>query len=136
MGSSGTMQRTAVLIACKNGEATIGATVRSALGQADVYVISDGSTDGTAEAATAAGATVLTRSKSGGKPDALRAATAELDLGSKYDFIAVMDDDTIVAPDYIALLEEAMDADERIAVASGRIDSLWNKEQRWNPLIA
>lgn len=130
------MQRTAVLIACKNGEATIGATVRSALGQADVYVISDGSTDATAEVATAAGATVLTRTKSGGKPDALRAASAELDLGEKYDFVAVMDDDTIVAPDYIERLEEAMDSDDRIAVASGRIDSLWLHEMRWNPLIA
>ena len=136
MASSGVTQRTAVLIACKNGEATIGATVQSAIGQADVYVISDGSTDRTAEEATAAGATVLTRATSGGKPDALRAATGELGLGDKYDFIAVMDDDTIVAPDYIGKLEEAMDSDERIAVASGRIDSLWTQEHRWNPMIA
>jgi biofilm PGA synthesis N-glycosyltransferase PgaC len=136
MASNGTTQRTAVLIACKNGEATIGATVRSALGQADVYVISDGSTDQTAEEATAAGATVLSRATSGGKPDALRAATAELDLGAKYDFVTVLDDDTIIGPDYIERLMEAMDSDDRIAVASGRIDSLWNDEQRWNPLIA
>jgi cellulose synthase/poly-beta-1,6-N-acetylglucosamine synthase-like glycosyltransferase len=128
--------RTAIVIACKNGEATIGATVRSALGQGDIFVISDGSTDRTGEEAQAAGATVLTRAHSGGKPDALRAASAELELAENYEFVAVLDDDTILADDYVALLTEKLDSDDRIAVASGRIDSLWNHPQRWNPFIA
>jgi cellulose synthase/poly-beta-1,6-N-acetylglucosamine synthase-like glycosyltransferase len=45
-GGSHGRRRIAVLIACKNGEATIGNAVRSAADQADVYVVSDGSTDG------------------------------------------------------------------------------------------
>ena len=128
--------RTAIVIACKNGEATIAATVRSAIGQADVFVISDGSTDRTGEEAQRAGATVLTRTRSGGKPDALREATAELELEENYEFIAVLDDDTIISDDYIARLTETLDGDERIVVASGRVDSLWNHSQRWNPFIA
>ena len=128
--------RAAVLIACKNGEATIANTVRSAASQADVYVISDGSADRTAEVAANAGAQVLARSTSGGKPDALRAGNAKFALSQRYDYIAVMDDDTTVAPDYLNLIVGAMDADAGIAVGSGRIESVWNHAQRWNPMIA
>ena len=128
--------RVAVLIACKNGEATIGNTVRSAASQADVYVISDGSTDETAAEATAAGARVLARSTSGGKPDALRAGNTRFKLAERYDYIAVLDDDTTVAPDYFELIVAEMDGDERIAVGSGKIQSVWNHAQRWNPTIA
>jgi cellulose synthase/poly-beta-1,6-N-acetylglucosamine synthase-like glycosyltransferase len=128
--------RAAVLIACKNGEATIASTVRSAATQADVYVLSDGSTDQTAEVAAAAGATVIARTVSGGKPDALRALMRQHDLAARYDYIAVLDDDTIVSDDYIARLVEVLDRDGRVAVARGRIDSRWERDQRWNPYIA
>jgi cellulose synthase/poly-beta-1,6-N-acetylglucosamine synthase-like glycosyltransferase len=129
--------RTAVLIACKNGEATIGRAVASAASQADVYVVSDGSTDGTAEVAYAAGACrVLVREVSGGKPAALRSAVDEYDLAEAYDFVAVLDDDTTLAPDYVARLEARMDADPGVAVASGRIESFWDRDRRWNPFVA
>ena len=126
----------AVLIACKNGEATIGRSIRSAAAQADVYVVSDGSTDKTAEVARAAGARVLRRARSGGKPNALRSGNARFYLTRRYRYIAVLDDDTILAPDYIAKLEARMADDPGIAAASGRIDSLWDHERRWNPFIA
>jgi biofilm PGA synthesis N-glycosyltransferase PgaC len=128
--------RTAILIACKDGEATIAAAVRSAVNQADVYVVSDGSTDRTAEVATDAGAHVLVRSKAGGKPDALRAGAAEFDLANAYAYIAVLDDDTRLAPDYVAKTTAVLDTKPGIAAASGRIDSLWGHSHRWNVLIA
>jgi biofilm PGA synthesis N-glycosyltransferase PgaC len=127
---------TAVLIACKNGEATIGNTVRSAVGQADVYVVSDGSTDRTCAVAEAMGAHVLECPTSRGKPLALRTASARFALAARYRRIAVLDDDTTIEPRYIAKLESRMDADWRIAAASGRIDSLWDHTRRWNPFIA
>ena len=128
--------RVAVLIACKDGGATIGNTVRSAALQADVYVISDGSTDGTVAEAKAAGARVLARAKSGGKPNALRAGNTRFKLADRYDYIAVLDDDTTVAPDYFELIVAELDGDAQIAVGSGRIESVWNHAQRWNPMIA
>ncbi|HEY1370149.1 MAG TPA: glycosyltransferase family 2 protein [Gaiellaceae bacterium] len=131
-----TRHRVAVLIACKNGAATIGNSVRSAADQADVYVVSDGSDDETAEVARAAGATVLERSTSGGKPAALRAGNQAFGLAERYDYIAVLDDDTLLAPDYVAKLSERLDSDEGVAAASGRIDSIWDHARRWNPLIA
>src|SRR5262245_9925444 len=129
-------RRTAVLVACKNGEATIGGVVRSAIDQADVYVVSDGSTDRTADVAREAGAHVLEREVSGGKPDALRAGTAQFNLTERYDYVAVLDDDTTIAPDYVDRITRKLDADPNVAVASGRIDSLWNHAQRWNPFVA
>jgi cellulose synthase/poly-beta-1,6-N-acetylglucosamine synthase-like glycosyltransferase len=127
---------TAVLIACKNGEATIGNTVRSAVAQADVYVVSDGSTDRTCEVAQAMGARVLHCPVSRGKPVALRAGNARYALATHYRRVAVLDDDTTIEPHYVARLEAKMDADPRIAAASGRIDSLWDYTRRWNPFIA
>jgi poly-beta-1,6-N-acetyl-D-glucosamine synthase len=127
---------TAVLIACKNGAATIAATVRSARDQADVYVVSDGSTDNTAEVAAAAGAYVLQTSPSVGKPEALRAGSRHFQLGRRYRYIAVLDDDTILEEDYLAKVTARMEADPGIAAASGRIDSLWNESNRWNPFVA
>src|SRR5919108_479400 len=58
MAHSGT-HSVAVVVASRNGERTIADTIRSAVGQADVYVVSDGSSDETAAVARAAGAEVM-----------------------------------------------------------------------------
>ena len=129
-------QRVAALIACKNGEATIARTVRSVVDQADVYVVSDGSEDKTVEEALRAGARVLMRSASVGKPDALRAGNLTFLLAKTYDYILILDDDTIVEPGYVDRLVARMDADRGIAAASGRIDSTWEYVHRWNPYVA
>jgi cellulose synthase (UDP-forming) len=126
----------AVLIACKNGEATIANAVRSAVEQADIFVVSDGSTDRTVEEARAVGARVLPLSKSLGKPGALRAGNAAFALTRRYEYVAVLDDDTTLAPAYMARLTKKLDADDSIAAASGRIDSVCDHARRWNPLIA
>jgi poly-beta-1,6-N-acetyl-D-glucosamine synthase len=130
------LRSVAVLIACKNGEPTIANAVRSAVEQADVFVVSDGSTDRTAEEARAAGARVLALRESRGKPGALRAGNEAFSLTQRYEYVAVLDDDTTLAPDYMERLTRKLDADESIAVASGRISSVWDHARRWNPLIA
>jgi biofilm PGA synthesis N-glycosyltransferase PgaC len=127
---------TAVLIACKNGEATIGNAVRSATRQADVFVVSDGSDDRTAEVARRAGALVLERDTSGGKPNALRAGNKTFSLTDNYRYIAVLDDDTTLAEDYVRTTTAKMDSDLTIVAASGRIDSLWDHTRRWNVFVA
>jgi poly-beta-1,6-N-acetyl-D-glucosamine synthase len=129
-------QRTAVLIACKNGEATIGNVVRSVGAQADVFVVSDGSDDQTVEEAKRAGARVLDRQVSGGKPDALRAGNLTFRLGESYEYVVVLDDDTTIEPEYVDKVLAKMDAEPKIAAASGRIDSVWDYPRRWNVLIA
>jgi poly-beta-1,6-N-acetyl-D-glucosamine synthase len=130
------LNTTAVLIACKNGEATIGQAVASAVAQADVYVVSDGSTDSTAETARRAGARVLVQQTSQGKPAALRSGVRHFGLAQSYAYIAVLDDDTTLADDYVRLATRRMDGDATIAATSGRIDALWDHARRWNALVA
>jgi poly-beta-1,6-N-acetyl-D-glucosamine synthase len=119
-----------VLIASKDGERTIAETVRSAVDQADVYVVSDGSTDGTARVAAAAGAHVLELPTNVGKPAALYRAIKTLRLTSRYDALAILDDDTVIAPDFVA---EAVGAlAQGVAIVVGRTITRWPHARRWN----
>lgn len=73
--------RTAVLLPCLNEQATIAdvvANFRRALPEATVYVCDNGSDDGTAEAARAAGATVIAEPRRG-KGRAIRRLFREVD---------------------------------------------------------
>lgn len=121
----------AVLIACRNGSATIASTVRSARATgAPVYVASDASTDTTAAAAAAAGAQVLALETNVGKPAALYAAYTAFGLGAAYRAVAILDDDVLVEPDFVtAALDE-------VAIVVGHNVTWWPAEHRWNPWLA
>lgn len=124
--------RVAVLVASLNGASTIGETIASARGQADVFVVSDGSTDGTAEVARATGARVLDLPENLGKPAALYRALRHFRLSDSYDAVAILDDDTIVADDFVEQASAAMGDD--VVIVVGRTITRWEKEgrHRWN----
>ncbi|WP_431927837.1 glycosyltransferase [Micromonospora wenchangensis] len=125
----------AVLIACRNGSATIGSTVRSARATGvQVFVVSDASTDTTAATATAAGARVLELATNVGKPAALHAAYTAFDLGGTYRAVAILDDDVLVEPDFVTAAL-ALLADE-VAIVVGHNVTWWPAEHRWNPWLA
>ncbi len=125
----------AVLIACRNGSATIGSTVRSARATgAQVFVVSDASTDATAATATAAGARVLELATNVGKPAALHAAYTAFDLGGAYRAVAILDDDVLVEPDFVTAAL-ALLADD-VAIVVGHNVTWWPAEHRWNPWLA
>lgn len=126
--------RTCVLIATKNGEATIGQTIRAAARQANVYVVSDGSTDSTPNVAEAAGAVVMHLKVNVGKPNALREAFDWFHLGSRYDSIVIMDDDTVVDDHFVELLRSRLT--EGVAAVCGETRSDDQHESRWNWLCA
>lgn len=126
--------KVAVVVASKDGEATIGDTLRSVADQADVYVVSDGSADGTANVARRAGATVIELEKNVGKPAALYHIITELGLTGRYGAIAILDDDTVVAPDFV---ENAMaQMYYGVAIVVGRTVTRWNHANRWNLWLA
>jgi biofilm PGA synthesis N-glycosyltransferase PgaC len=123
----------ATLIATKDGESTIEATIASVRDQSDVYVVSDGSTDATAKVAAAAGAIVLELPANVGKPAALYRAIKVWRLTGGYDALAILDDDTIVAPDFIAQALAKMRTG--VAIVVGRTITQWGRERRWNVLL-
>lgn len=105
--------RFAVLIPARNEEAVIGGTVRSLYAQDyprelyDVFVIPNNCTDGTEAAARRAGAKILTclgvvRCKG----DVLHQAMEQL-MG-RYDAYCVFDADNLVAPGFLARMNDAV----------------------------
>lgn len=129
------VSETAVLIACRNGEATIAATVRGALSNGiPVYVVSDDSSDTTVDVATAAGAEVLALSVNVGKPAALFAAYEHFRLGQRFQAIAILDDDTVIGADFMTHATAKMTAHTAIVV--GRNVTFWPHEKRWNVWLA
>ncbi|MFU8851560.1 glycosyltransferase family 2 protein [Micromonospora sp. SL1-18] len=123
------------MIACRNGAATIAAAVTAARATgAPVYVVSDGSTDDTARVAAAAGAQVLALGANVGKPAALHAGYVHFRLGLAYRAVAIIDDDVLVASDFVssalALLED------QVAIVVGHNVTWWPPERRWNLWLA
>src|ERR1051326_4808340 len=121
-----------VIVPAYNEAACIGDTVRSILGQttppATVLVVDDGSTDGTGEAARAAGVRVVstpknTGSKAGAQTYALSLVTTP--------YAMAIDADTTLAEDAIEKLLPALE-DETVAAACGlvlprHVESVWER---------
>jgi cellulose synthase/poly-beta-1,6-N-acetylglucosamine synthase-like glycosyltransferase len=105
--------RTAIVIPAHNESLSIATCVRvllaAAIPNTTLYVIADNCTDSTAEAARAAGATVLERNNL-----ALRGKGYALDFAFKtletigFDCVLVVDADTQVAPNFIAASSAAL----------------------------
>ncbi|HSX52934.1 MAG TPA: glycosyltransferase family 2 protein [Patescibacteria group bacterium] len=129
------VRKVAVLIASKNGEKTIVAAVRAArANRYPVYVVSDGSTDNTAKVAKEAGARVLSLRKNIGKPSALHRGYKHFKLSTKYDAIAILDDDVIIEKDFIRQAKKTLDRD--CAIAVGKNLTVWPDNKRWNIWLA
>ena len=135
-GASGTVARrpACVLIASRNGQGQIGPVVSRAGAQAPVFVVSDGSTDATAEVARAAGAEVLELDENVGKPAAIARAFAHFDIESRFETVAVIDDDTRIDPGFIRHALRSMRAG--VAIVVGKTVSDWTHQVRWNPWVA
>src|ERR1700746_97566 len=98
-----------VLIPARNEAIGIGVTIKklleAGLAASDIYVIDDGSTDGTGDIALGMGANVLRNEKNLGKATAVRKATTHFSLEQRYDFLSLMDADTRVNSVYFETLE-------------------------------
>lgn len=74
----------------------------------DIFVVDDNSTDDTAAIATQAGSTVYTVPKNGGKARAQVAAIEHFNLTSRYDYVAFLDGDTKVDPQFLTVMRQAV----------------------------
>ena len=116
--------RFAVLLPARNEEAVIGDSVRSLLRQDyprelfDVYVLPNNCTDHTEEAARRAGARIFRcRGPVRSKGEVLHQAFAHL-MG-KYDAYCVFDADNLVAPGFLARMNDAYVAGSTPVPGSG-----------------
>ncbi|PTM53463.1 glycosyltransferase involved in cell wall biosynthesis [Phreatobacter oligotrophus] len=111
----------AVLLPCYNEAATIAATVaafRAALPEATVYVYDNNSTDGTAEAARAAGA-VVRHEPFQGKGNVVRRMFADVDA----DIYVMADGDMTYDPTAAPGLVDLLLRDQLDMVVGARVDS-------------
>ncbi|MEN2740802.1 glycosyltransferase [Microbacterium sp. X-17] len=94
----------AVLIAAHNEELVIRDTVRSAgrlLPMRNVFVVSDGSTDRTAEIAREEGASAWDLTPNRGKAGAIEAAIAHFEIADRFEVLLLLDADTQLDDDYL-----------------------------------
>ena len=115
--------RASVIIPCRNGERIVAEAVRSALTQTEppleVLVVDDASTDGTGQAARAAGARVL-------RTEARRNAGGARNIGieaASGDVLAFLDADVAAPPDWLARVRADLEGDPGIVAVGGRVVS-------------
>ena len=113
--------RFAIVIPARDEQASIGGTLASLArvdapgAPAEVIVVADNCTDGTADEAARLGATVWRRSGGGGKGGALAWALERLaETRPEVDAVMIVDADCLVAPNLLAAVEERMQAGAQI----------------------
>ena len=116
-----------VLIPAKDERLGIGKTLTSILAagqpREDVYVIDDGSSDGTGCIAHSFGVNVIRNEKNITKAMSIRKVATHFDLTNRYDVVCLMDADTEVSKNYFEMVQRSL-ADRRVATVCGRPKSV------------
>jgi poly-beta-1,6-N-acetyl-D-glucosamine synthase len=114
------------MLPAKDEAVGIGRTLRSILQAgllpADVYVIDDGSSDGTGNIARGFGVNVARNEKNIGKAHSLARLASTFELIRSYDFVCLMDADTQVSADYFQSVKKSF-GEPGVAVVCGRAKS-------------
>lgn len=120
------VSRLCVLLPAKDERLGISKTLTSILHAGvhpmDIYMIDDGSSDGTGEIARSFGVNVLRNPKNTGKALALSRGAREFDVVNRYDYVCLMDADTEVCESYFAVVKRAF-SDQSVAAVCGRAKS-------------
>lgn len=121
------MKRLCVLLPAKDERLGISNTLLSILNtglvSSDIYVIDDGSSDGTGEIARSFNVHVLRNEKNLGKAMSLKRGAYESQLIHRYDYICLMDADTRVSQNYFQFVCKSFE-DPRVAAVCGRTKSI------------
>ena len=91
----------------------------------NVHVVSDFSTDATAELARAAGVQVLETATNVGKAGALQQGIDQFRLAERFGAVLVLDADTQLDPDYFSVALPMFD-DPRVAAVAGCAETRWD----------
>jgi biofilm PGA synthesis N-glycosyltransferase PgaC len=126
LGTPPTARDVAVIIAAHNEELVIAETIKSIGAQIsakNVFVVSDGSSDKTAEVARAHGARVLELFPNRGKAGAIVATLKHFSLAERFEIVLLLDADTQLASDYIETGLPQF-ADQSVVAVAGRASTL------------
>ena len=96
--------------------------LRAGVLPADIYVIDDGSSDGTGEIARSFNVNVVRNEKNIGKAHSLARLASVSELVRRYDYICLMDADTQVSEDYFQSIRGSF-SQPGVAVVCGRAKS-------------
>ena len=98
---------------------TLQSILRAGLLPADVYVIDDGSSDGTGNIARSFNVNVARNEKNIGKAHSLARLASACDLVRRYDYVCLMDADTQVSENYFQSIRESFVQPEVAVVCAG-----------------
>src|SRR3984893_15703477 len=120
------MKRLCVVVPAKDERLGISKTLRSILNarvlSSDIYVIDDGSSDGTGEIARSLDVNVLHNPMNIGKARSLARIAYVSELTRRYDYVCLMDADTEVCQDYFRAVRASLQ-DPEVAAVCGRAKS-------------
>ncbi len=128
-------ENVAICLPAKNEAAVISHTIRSLkklVPARQIYVISDGSTDGTEKIAESHGCNVLVNKYSIGKARSLEKVIRKFKLLNKYLFILFVDADTEINPEYVKNALHVF-KDPKVVAIAGYAKSKWTRHYipRW-----
>lgn len=127
-GPSMTVQDVAVLIPAHNEELVIEASIAAITAlvpRCNVHVVSDGSTDRTAELARQTGVNVIETRTNVGKAGALEEAIERFGLVQRFRAVLLLDADTTIEPGYFDAALPHFDDPQVVAVA-GAVRTHWH----------
>jgi cellulose synthase/poly-beta-1,6-N-acetylglucosamine synthase-like glycosyltransferase len=105
-------------------EGTLRALLDAGLPAGDIYVVDDCSTDDTVQQARALGVNVFTVPQNGGKAAAQRAALAHWQLTKRYDWVTLLDGDTLVDREFFNEMRIATENDPTTALFVGQVKNI------------
>ncbi len=117
------MKRFCVVVPAHNEALVIEKTLRALIAAGatpgDIYLVDDCSSDNTGDIAFSLGVTVLRNNPNLGKARAVSRIVEVYDLYNQYEFIGLMDADTIVDPNYFTEMLKGFE-DKEVVVTCGR----------------
>lgn len=128
-GASMTVRDVAVLIPAHNEELVIQASIEAIVAlvpRGNVHVVSDGSTDRTAELARQAGVNVIETRTNVGKAGALEEAIERFGLVERFGAVLLLDADTTIEPGYFDAALPHFD-DPKVVAVAGAVRTHWHE---------
>jgi len=131
-------EEVAVIVPAHNEELVIADTLKSLLNitkPTNIFVVSDGSSDSTAQIAHQYGVSVLELNPNRGKAGAIETSILRFKISQKYKAVVLIDADTRLKNDYLKKALPFFDDPEVVAIA-GFASTIWQREKlSWRQML-